>query len=110
MSTDPLADFDAEILHFLESTGVPPDLVRFNTPPEREYGERATNVAFLLARERRRAPREIAQELAGQFDPAQSRLIARVEAAGAGFINFYLNYEAFVPHVVRSVHESGPAF
>lgn len=110
MSLDPLADFDAEIIQFLQSVGVSPDLIQLSTPPEREYGERATNVAFRLARERGQAPRQIAEQIAGQFSANRYRFIARVEAAGAGFINVYLNYAAFIPHLVGAVREAGALY
>lgn len=107
MTNDPLADFDAEILVFLAQNGVPLDLVQLSTPPEREFGERATNVAFRLAKERRQAPKQIAGEIAAQFNPASARFIAAVQPAGSGFINFYLRYDAFLPHVLTAVEQAG---
>jgi arginyl-tRNA synthetase len=107
---DPLRDFDAEIQRFLISNGVPSDIIQLSTPPEREFGERATNVAFRLAKERRKAPRQIAGELAESFDPAQYRFVERVEPAGAGFLNFYLNYSAFIPHALAGVEDAGSEF
>ena len=99
--------FDREILSFLASRGIDAAIVRLDTPADRQFGERATNVAFLLAKERKQAPRQIAQEIASGFDPAQYRLIQAVEPAGAGFINFRLNYEAFTPLVIDEVRASG---
>lgn len=110
MTSDPLGDFDAEIVRFLESRGVQPDTVQLSTPPEREFGERSTNVAFRLAKERRQAPKQIAEEIAGSFEADTYRFISGVQPAGAGFINFYLNYSAFIPHVVEGVARSGPHF
>lgn len=110
MTSDPLADFDAEILRFLERAGVSPDLVQLSTPPEREFGERATNVAFRLAKERRRAPKQIAEEIAASFGPGEYRFIDRVEPAGAGFINIFLKYDTFVLHVIESVEAAGEMF
>src|SRR5438270_3338118 len=107
MTYDPLGDFDAEILQFLQSAQVDPSLVQLSTPPEREFGERATNVAFRLAKERRKAPKFIAEEIAATYQPGSSRFIARVEPAGAGLINFYLRYDQFVPHVIEAVARSG---
>lgn len=108
MTHDPLADFDAEIFSFLRSNGVNPDLVQLSTPPEREFGERATNVAFRLSRERRLAPKEIAAAIAKAFSPDHFTYIRDVQPAGAGFINFYLNYRTFVPHVLNGIEDSGP--
>jgi len=107
---DPLADFDSEILHFLESVGIPPDPATLSTPADREFGERATNAAMRLARERRMAPRQIADEVVAQFDPRQAGLIAAVEPAGPGFINFRLNYTEFAPQVIAAVRELGAIY
>src|SRR5579883_2532444 len=71
----------------------PPDIV-LNQTPKIEFGELATPVAFELARQLKKAPRAIAEELiakAGKIDG-----IEKMEAAGAGYINFYLDRAAAV--------------
>ncbi len=110
MSLDPLADVDAEIYAFLLSAGVPVDLVQLSVPAEREFGERSTNVAFTLAKERRRAPHLIAEEIASQFDPAQFRFISASEPAGKGFINFRIDYREFTPHVLHAIRSVGEEY
>jgi arginyl-tRNA synthetase len=107
---DPLGDFDREILRFLHSAGVESEIVQLSTPPDREFGERATNAAFRLARERRQSPQQIAQAVAAQFRPDGFRFINRVEPAGNGYINFHLNYETFVPHVMQSIRDAGELY
>ena len=57
-------------------------------PASAEHGDYATNVALQLAPERRRAPREIADELAAQA--AELELVERAEVAGPGFVNLWL--------------------
>src|SRR5215467_13961614 len=71
----------------------PPEIV-LNQTPRVELGELATPVAFELARQLKKAPRVIAQELivkAGKIDG-----IDRMEVAGAGYVNFYLDRAAIV--------------
>src|SRR5947209_20367634 len=71
----------------------PPDIVLTQTP-KIELGELATPVAFELARQLKRAPRAIAEELivrAGKIDGVE-----RMEPAGAGYINFFLDRAAVV--------------
>ncbi|MGI8826918.1 MAG: arginine--tRNA ligase [Chloroflexota bacterium] len=109
MSLDPLSDFDREILEFLQSCQIDPERVQIKVPPQREFGERSLNV-FPLAKERRRPPQEIASELIGAFDPHRFRFIAEVQRAGAGFVNFYLRYDTFVPHVMEAVASAGSAY
>lgn len=59
-------------------------------PRERNHGDFAANVAMLMAREARMAPRKIAELIISHLSLDQS-LVQKVEIAGAGFINFYLN-------------------
>ncbi|MBW4061417.1 arginine--tRNA ligase [Candidatus Saccharibacteria bacterium] len=61
-----------------------------------EFGDYASNVAFGLAKQLGKAPRAIAAEIA---DGLSDDVIARAEAAGAGFINFDLTDEALLKRV-----------
>ena len=64
------------------------------TPPRRALGDLAVPVAFELARQLRKAPRMIAQELAAKIGAIEG--IDRVEAAPNGSLNFFLSRPAFV--------------
>ena len=63
-------------------------------PPTRELGDLATPVAFELARRLRKAPRVIAQEIAGALGAIDG--ISRIEAVPNGYLNIYLDRSAFV--------------
>ena len=84
--------------------GVPVTLER---PGEPEHGDYATNVALKLAGLRKRPPREIATELAGQV--VQHGLAERADAAGPGFVNLWLADE-WLAEGVREVVAAGKAF
>ena len=71
------------------------------------HGDFATNAALQLAKSARRKPREVAQAIVEAL-PA-NELIARVEIAGPGFINFYLAPEAYARELLR-VLELGPRY
>ena len=58
-------------------------------PPRRALGDLAVPVAFELARRLRKAPRAIAQEIAGALGAIDG--VARVEAAPNGYLNFFLD-------------------
>ncbi|PYS38787.1 MAG: arginine--tRNA ligase, partial [Acidobacteria bacterium] len=66
----------------------PPDIV-LNQTPKVELGELATPVAFELARHLKKPPRAIAEELVAKTGKIDG--IERMEVAGAGYINFYLD-------------------
>jgi arginyl-tRNA synthetase len=65
--------------------GVPVELER---PGKAEHGDYATNVAMRLAPERRRNPRELAEELASKATDLAA--VERAEVAGPGFLNLWL--------------------
>ena len=62
-------------------------------------GEFATPVCFELAKKLRRAPRQLAQEIAAALTPPQG--FARIEAAGAGYLNFYIDRAAAAVQLAR---------
>lgn len=62
-------------------------------PPRRELGDLSSPAAMQLARQLRRNPRAIAEELAGALQrPAAVR---DIQVHGAGFLNFFLDRRAF---------------
>jgi len=61
-------------------------------PPRRELGDLAFPGALQLARTLKRAPRGIAEEIAAAY-PAPPE-VARVEIAGAGYLNLFLDRSA----------------
>ena len=69
-------------------------VIVLETPPNRSLGDIAVPVAFELARRLRKAPRAIAQEIAGALGPVQG--VAQVVAAPNGYLNFYLDRRAFL--------------
>lgn len=66
-----------------------PDFV-VEVPREREHGDFAANLAMLLPRQARMAPRKIAEILLENL-PRPLQWVERVEIAGPGFINFHLD-------------------
>jgi arginyl-tRNA synthetase len=71
---------------------VPPFAIE--VPPNRALGDLAVTVAFQLARALRKAPRAIAQELAGVLDGIPG--VSKVVAAPNGYLNLYLDRRAYL--------------
>ena len=69
----------------------------------RDHGDFATNAAMLLAKPARAKPRELAEKLVAAL-PANT-LVAKVEIAGPGFINFFLAPTAYHDEVRRILVE-----
>src|SRR5688572_17478212 len=68
--------------------------VALEYPPNRELGDLGTPVAFELARRLRKAPRAIAQEIAGAFGTLEG--VRTVSAAPNGYLNFFLERRTFL--------------
>ncbi len=64
--------------------------VLLEVPPQKEFGDFATNFAMQSARSLKCNPRMIAQAVIDNLD---CTYIARTEIAGPGFINFYLKQD-----------------
>jgi arginyl-tRNA synthetase len=62
-------------------------------PANAEHGDFATNVAMVLAKAERKAPRAVAEALVAQL--LAEGFFARIDIAGPGFINFVLKNEAW---------------
>src|SRR4051794_19778765 len=89
----------------LSETEQPP--IAIETPPNRTLGDLALPIAFELARRLRKAPRAIAQELAGALLDIPG--VVRVEAAPNGYLNFFLARADFLrSRLARPPVESTP--
>ena len=62
--------------------------VELERPNDAAHGDYATNAALQLAPLRRRAPRELGEELAAEA--AEIPEVERAEVAGPGFVNLWL--------------------
>jgi arginyl-tRNA synthetase len=76
-------------------------------PKSADHGDFATNLAMLLAKSLRQNPRAIAEQIKQNL-PA-SDYINKVEIAGAGFINFFVNANA-KQSVVKDIFAAGDKF
>ena len=71
------------------------------------HGDFATNAAMQLAKAARRKPRDLAQAIIDALP--KSELVAKVEIAGPGFINFHLAPAAYHRELLR-VMDDGAAY
>src|SRR6266478_2030558 len=92
--------------HIKEKYGVEIS-VALEKPPKLEMGEAASPVCFELAKRLKRAPRQIAQEIATSL-PAIAG-VARLEVAGAGYLNVFLDRGAFWQSLFDSKSAAGQA-
>jgi arginyl-tRNA synthetase len=64
-----------------------------------QHGDFASNLAMRLGKAARQNPRKVAEALTAALPP--SNAIAKVEIAGAGFINFFLKEDAYHREIGR---------
>ena len=68
-----------------------------------QHGDFASNIAMQLAKATRQNPRKLAQALLAGVPPHEA--IAKVEIAGAGFINFFVKEGAYRAEIGRVLDE-----
>ena len=84
------------------------DAVELERPGDAAHGDLATNIALRVARERKRSPRELADELA---TAAARDLddVERAEVAGPGFVNLWLT-PSWYGEALGEVVEAGASY
>ena len=93
-----------------KSGGVPADIdvdIRVDNAKDPVHGDYASNLALILAKPCRQAPRKIAEMLVQALpaDPAMEK----IEIAGAGFINFFMRSSAR-SLIIAEILEKGKEF
>jgi len=74
-------------------------VVPLTYPPDVALGDVASPVCFELARSLRRSPQDLAASVAAAFEPAGD--VARVEVAGGGYLNAFLDRNACLKRWLR---------
>jgi arginyl-tRNA synthetase len=79
----------------------------WEVPRQSEHGDYATNVAMVLARAAKKAPRQIAEAIVKHFPPRPE--VERLEVAGPGFLNVFLA-PAWCAGALGSILQEGAAY
>jgi arginyl-tRNA synthetase len=77
-----------------KALGIEPPEIPLSYPPNASQGDLASPLCFELARTLRKAPRALAEAVAAAFEPGRG--IDRVEVAGGGYVNAFLDRNAFL--------------
>ena len=78
------------------------------TPKDKGHGDYAVNVAMMLARAAHSAPRAIAEEIVKGIDKDKIGAL-KIEIAGPGFINFYLD-KSYLYDVIKEIELQGEKY
>jgi arginyl-tRNA synthetase len=98
---------DAVIKAQLATEDQIPDVI-LETPKDKSHGDYSTNMAMQLARVAKKAPRVVAEALIEHFDVTKAS-IDKLEIAGPGFINFYMN-NRYLTDLIPAVLEAGDKY
>ncbi|HDR5358819.1 TPA: arginine--tRNA ligase [Bacillus anthracis] len=82
--------------------------VVLESPKDKTNGDFSTNMAMQLARVAKKAPRMIAEELVANFDKAKAST-EKIEIAGPGFINFYMD-NSYLTDLIPTIVNAGEAY
>lgn len=80
--------------------------INLEVPPQKEFGDFASNIAMQSARVAHKAPKVIAQAIVDQM---QYSWLDRAEIAGAGFINFFLKHDV-IYDTLKNILAAGAAY
>jgi len=86
---------EAALAELQQNQQLPADLkinIQVTDTKDRSQGDFASNIAMTLAKQAARPPRELAQLIVGQIAPQKP--VDKIEIAGPGFINFFLDSNA----------------
>jgi arginyl-tRNA synthetase len=98
------------INHLQQQDALPLDLninPQIERTRDKAHGDFATNVAMILAKPAQRKPRELAEQIIAHIPAHES--VTKVEIAGPGFINFFLNQNAKY-QVIQDILTAGKTY
>ena len=82
-----------EKIDFLKNSGI---LETLEKPPQEEFGDIASNVCFSLAKELKKSPMQIAQDIVSKIQ------IPKIEAKG-GYVNFFYNHQELSKLLIKEI-------
>src|SRR5258708_4633444 len=99
----------------LQKLGVENSTPQLEIPSDPTHGDYSSNVAFVLSKELKKAPMEIAQDIISNFkfqisNPTESdsnfKYFEKIEAVNPGFINFTLSKEYLISNLNEVLKDS----
>jgi len=81
--------------------------ITLNKTPNIDFGQLASSLCFELAKKLGQKPLVLANQLVGAIDKSEFNLIEKVAPAGAGYINFHVNFAKFSALTLESIKKLG---
>ena len=83
--------------------------IDISTPKKREFGDYSSNIAMILTKQLKKRPRDIAEQISGKLSTSHSELFKKIEIAGPGFLNFFIN-EVSIMSELLEIEKQGERF
>ncbi len=79
--------------------------VKFTVEPAKlGFGDVSSNVSFLLSKQLKKNPKDIAEMLSEKYDSCSSTLVLKSEAHPSGYLNFFANWEKLNHLILAEAH------
>ncbi|HMK95429.1 MAG TPA: arginine--tRNA ligase [Candidatus Limnocylindrales bacterium] len=79
--------------------------ITLSKTPNIEYGQLASSLCFELAKKLNQKPLIVAEHLVEAIDKSNFNLIEKVSCAGAGYVNFHVNFARFSALTLQSIRD-----
>ncbi len=104
-----LNNLKEELQNIIKELGVTEEQdIQFDIPKDTAFGDYSTNISMRLAKALRKAPIMIANEIVSKIDKEKNHL-SKVEVAGAGFINFYIDLK-YLSNIIFEINDKKDDF
>lgn len=79
--------------------------IKLDTPSDKNHGDWASSVALTLGKRQQRNPKELAREIISKLEDNYElkKVVEKIETAGPGFINFFINDNALSDNIKEVV-------
>jgi arginyl-tRNA synthetase len=84
--------------------------IPLNVPPQRELGDFSSAVCLAIAKQRRKSPMKMAQEMVEQLKLTPPSYIKEIIVSPPGYLNFKVDWRALAQDLIPKILEEGDLF
>ncbi len=79
--------------------------VKFTVEPAKpDFGDVSSNISFLLSKNLKKSPKDIAEMLSEKYNQCSNTLVLKSEAHQSGYLNFFANWEKLNQLILSESH------